>query len=372
MSSMTPSKADTVFKPHNKDGDISSIVSLPVRAEDLATLLGGELIGNPDVPLSTLGSIEDGSAETLTFIRSSNYAKFWADSLCGCALVTKDIEVPGHNPNTRALILVEDADEAMVMILEAVSPKRARPAPGIHSSAVVDPEARIDPSAAIGPGCTIGARATIGKGAVLMPNVTIGVNAHIGQDTILEPGVVIEDRCIVGSRCHFGANSVVGTDGFGYLPPTDSRPAIKVPQIGTVEIGDDVEFGACVTVDRARFGATTIGDRTKIDNQVHIAHNCVVGTDTLIAGRTTLGGSVTIGDFAMIGGAVVLNDQSVVGKHAKVAGGAIVLESVPDNETYVGMPAMPARQALLNYGAFRELGTFVRKVEKRLKKLESD
>ncbi len=369
---MAAPKADTVFKTQDNDGGVSSIMSLPVRAKDLATLLGGELVGNPDVPLSTLGSVEDGSPETLTFIRSSNYAKFWADSACGCALVTQDIEVPGHNQDTRALIFVKDADEAMVMVLEAVNPKRARPEPGIHSSAVIDPDAKIDPSAAIGPGCTIGAGTSIGAGVVLMPNITIGINASIGKKTILEPGVVIEDRCIIGDRCHIGANCVIGADGFGYLPANELRPSVKVPQIGIVELGNDIELGACVTIDRAKFGATTIGDRTKIDNQVHVAHNCVVGTDTLIAGRTTLGGSVVIGDFAMIGGAAVLNDQSVVGKHAKVAGGAVVLEKVPDGETYVGTPAMPARQALLNYSAFRDLASFVRKVEKRLKKLESE
>jgi len=369
---MTPSSSDSALKAHQRDEALTSGMSLPVSAGVLSELLDGELVGNPDIPLSTLGSIESGPKEALTFIRSSSFAKFWADSLCGCALVSEGIEVPEHDPERRALIFVKDADEAMILVLQAVNPKRARPTTGIHPSAAIDPQAVIDPSAAIGPNCTIGAHSSIGAGVVLMPNVTIGVNTHIGEHTILEPGVVIEDRCIVGNRCHIGANCVIGTDGFGYLPATDSRSALKVPQIGIVELGDDIELGACVTIDRAKFGATTVGDRTKIDNQVHIAHNCIVGKDTLICGRTTLGGSVTIGDFAMIGGAAVLNDQSVVGKNAKVAGGAVVLESVPDGETYVGTPAMPARQALLNYGAFRDLASFVRKVEKRLKKLESD
>lgn len=368
MTSMTTTQSDE----NTDSGDISSLLSLPISAGTLAELLEGELIGNADVPLSTIGSIEDAPAEALTFIRSSSFAKFWASSSCGCALVSAGIEVPGHDPETRALIVVPDADEALVAILDAINPNRVRPSAGIHPSAVIDPAAHIDPSAAIGPGCMVGARSSIGANTVLMHNVTIGVNTHIGADTILEPGVVIEDRCTVGDRCHFGANCVIGTDGFGYLPPTEKRGAMKVPQIGTVELGNDIELGACVTIDRAKLGATTIGDRTKIDNQVHVAHNCVVGTDTLICGRTTLGGSVTVGDFAMIGGAVVLNDQAVVGKHAKVAGGAVVLEGVPEGETYAGMPAMPARQALLNYGSFRELSTFVRKVEKRLKKLEAD
>lgn len=354
------------------DTKVDHTLSLPISSSDLAALLDAQLIGNPDLPLSTIGSIEDGSPETLTFIRSQSFAAQWADSACKVALVSEGIEVPGHDPSTRALIMVKDADEALVVILNAINPKRARPPAGIHPSAIIDPTATVDPSAAIGPGCSIGAHTIIGARVVLMPNVTIGARASIGQETVLEPGVVIEDRCSVGDRCHFGANCVVGTDGFGFLPPTSDRPAIKVPQIGTVEIGDDVEMGACVTVDRAKLGVTSIGHRTKIDNQVHVAHNCVIGTDTLICGRTTLGGSVTIGDFAMIGGAVVLNDQSTVGKHARVAGGAIILDSVPEGETYAGIPGMPARQALLNYASFRELSTFARQVEKRLKKLEAD
>ncbi len=343
-------------------------LSLPISAGALAALLGGELVGNPDTLLSTLGSIEDGTPETLTFIRSASFAKLWDDSACGCALVSKGIEVHENDLTKRAIIRVADADEAMVTILDAINPKRVRPAAGIHGSAVVDAEACVDPSASIGPGCVVGAASTIGAGAVLMSNVTVGAGVVIGRQTILEPGVVVEDRCVIGDRCHLGANSVIGSDGFGFLPPTDSRPAIKVPQIGGVRLGDDIELGACVTIDRAKFGQTTIGDRTKIDNQVHVGHNCIVGTDTLICGRTTLGGSVTVGDFAMIGGAVVLNDHATVGKNARVAGGAIVLEEVPEGETYAGIPAMPARQALLNYSSFRDLSSFMRKVEKHLKK----
>ena len=351
---------------------IDAGLTLPVRAGDLADLLGAELIGSADVQLSELGSITEGSSSTLTFIRSKNFAKQWGDSDCGCALVSAGIEVPDHDPVSRALLVVDDADEAMVLLLAAIDPGRERALPGVHPSAVIDPAASVDPSATISAGCWVGRGSMIDEGVVLMPNVVIGASVRIGSQSILEPGVVVEDRCVIGDRCHIGSNSVIGSDGFGYLPPTDSRPAMKVPQIGTVEIGDEVELGACVTVDRAKFGATTIGSRTKIDNQVHIAHNCVIGSDTLICGRTTLGGSVTIGEHVMIGGAVVLNDHASVGKHAKIAGGAMVLESVPEHETYAGVPAMPARNAMLNYSSFRELSSFMRKVEKRLGKLEPD
>ncbi|MFK7758397.1 MAG: UDP-3-O-(3-hydroxymyristoyl)glucosamine N-acyltransferase [Phycisphaerales bacterium] len=367
MSSMASPDTETPAHPVAQQ----STIAFPMTSGELSVLLGGELIGNPDIEVSTLGSIEDGVSGSLTFIRGKSFAKLWADSKCACALVTRGVDVEGHNPAERALIVVDDADLALVTILRAINPARSLPERGVHPSAVVDATAEIHQDASVGPGCCVGAGTKVGCGAVLVSNVTLGAEVVIGENTVLGSGVVIEDRCIVGSDCDFGANCVIGADGFGYLPPTESRAAIKVPQIGTVEIGDEVELGACVTIDRAKFGSTTVGDRTKIDNQVHIAHNCVVGTDALICGRTTLGGSCVVGDHAMIGGAVVLNDHATVGKSARVAGGAIVLETVPAGETYAGIPAIPARQALANYGSLRDLSSFVRTVEKRLKKLES-
>lgn len=355
---------------HTSNPDPDAI-TLPVRAADLAEALGATLVGNPDVVLDHPGAIDTGNHSTITFIRSSAYAKHWADSECGAALVSRSVEIT-HTDDTRALLIVDDADVAFVRVLQAADPGRARPAPGIHPSAVIHPDAIVSGSAAIGPNCVVGPGARVADHCVLMPNCVLGAGALLGERTVLEPGVIIEDRCVIGARCLVSSNSVIGADGFGFVPPSGDRPAIKVPQIGTVVIGDDVELGACVTVDRAKLGATTIGDRVKIDNQVHVGHNSVIGDDAIICGRSTLGGSVTVGAGALIGGAVVLNDHSVVGPNAKIAGGTIVLERVPENETYAGIPALPARQALANHGALREIGSFVRTTEKRLKKLEKD
>jgi len=341
-----------------------------VRSDELAKLVQGELIGRPDIVLRTLAPIESGGEGALTFIRTQSFAKHWAESKCQAALVTKGVEVPDHNPDQRALIVVDDADLAVVRILQLIDPGVAQPEPGIDPSAHIDPEAHIDPSASIGPGCVVMSHAHIGAGSVLMANVYIGGSARIGADCLIHPGVVVGDRCTMGDRCRLFANSVIGADGFGYLPGDEQRGAVKVPQIGTVEIGDDVEIGACSTIDRAKFGVTRIGNRTKIDNQVHIGHNCVVGDDVLLCGRTTLGGSATIGDRTMVGGAVVLNDQASVGKDVKIAGGSIVLDSISDNQTVLGVPAMPSRIALANAAAQRNLAQFVRKVEKSLKKLD--
>ena len=355
-----------------QSSDPSSPGEVSIRADELAAMVEGRLVGNPAIVLSTLAPIEDGHEGALTFIRSQSFAKGWGESKCQAALVSEGIEISDHDPESRALIYVEDADVAVVKILNAIAPKTALPQSGIHPNACVDPSADVDPSASIGPGCVICKDAHVGRDVVLMANVYVGQDATIGQGTLVHPGVVIGDRCSIGQRGLIFANCVIGADGFGFLLATDDRPVTKVPQIGSVEIGDDVEMGACSTIDRAKFGVTRIGNRTKLDNQVHVAHNCIVGDDVLLCGRTTLGGSATIGDRTMVGGAVVLNDQATVGKDVKIAGGAIVLDEIADGETVLGVPAMPARIAMANIAAQRNLAKFCRRVDKSLKKLDDN
>lgn len=345
---------------------------ISIRADELAVMVEGTLIGKPDLILNTLAAIEAGSPGSLTFIRSSNFAKDWENSKCSAALVTEGIDIPGHDPENRALILVPNADVAIIKILEAIDPGIAKPKTGIHPNATIDESAHIDPTASIGPGCVVCADAIINAGVVLIANVYIGQSTKIEADTFIHPSVVVGDRCTIGQRGLVFANSVIGADGFGFLPATKDHPALKIPQIGIVEIGDDVEIGACSTIDRAKFGATTIGHRTKLDNQVHVAHNCKIGNDILLCGRTTLGGSVTIGDRTIVGGAVVLNDQATVGEDVKIAGGTIVLDEIASGETVLGVPAMPVRTALANIAAQRNLAKFCRRVDKTLKKLDEN
>jgi len=209
-----------------------------------ANAVEGTLVGNPDIVLKALSAIEDGGEGSLTFIRSSNFAKNWEHSNCQAALVTEGFDIPGHDPENRALIYVPDADVAVIKILEAIDPGIAAPAVGIHPNATIDPSATISTSASIGPGCVICKDATIGDHVVLIANVYIGQRTQVGNNTFVHPGVVVGDRCTVGQRGLIFANCAIGADGFGFLIATKDRPTMKVPQIGYVEIGDDVEIGA--------------------------------------------------------------------------------------------------------------------------------
>ncbi len=348
---------------HDDDAQLS------MAAGDLAELLGGSLDGPADLQLTGIAAIESGGPGDLTFIRAAQFAKRWPESRCSAALVSEGIDIPGSTPG-RAIIRVPDADAAFAAILGRIDPGIHTPPPGIHPSSTVDPEAQVDPAARVGPNCTIGPGARVGASAVLIAGVHIGAHADTGEGSTLHPGVVIADRCRLGDRCVVHPNAVIGSDGFGFIPPTEDKPAIRIPQIGTVEIGAECEIGAGSTIDRAKLGVTRLGDRVKLDNLVHIGHNTTVGDDSILCGRVTIGGSVTIGKRVMCGGSVTFSDQITIGDNARIAGGTVAMDDIPAGETYVGMPAMPARTAMANYSAFRTLSEFTRRTDKAIARID--
>lgn len=342
---------------------------LSIASGDLAELLGGSLQGPADLTLTGIAAIETGGPGDLTFIRTPQFAKQWPTSKCSAALVTEGVEIADPDP-ARAIIHVPDADIAFAAILDRVDPGVHTPSPGVHPSSTVDPAATVHPSACIGPNCSVAPNATIGESVVLIANVHVGAGSCIDAESVLHPGVVIGDRCRIGKRCIVHPNAVVGSDGFGFIPPTEDQPAIRIPQIGTVVIGDDCEIGAGTTIDRAKLGVTRLGDRVKLDNLVHLGHNVTIGDDSILCARVTVGGSVTIGSRVMCGGSVTFSDQLTIGDGARIAGGAISMDDIPAGETYLGVPAMPARTGMANYAAFKSLSDFTRRTDKAIAKLK--
>ena len=326
----------------------------------LAAHLRAELLGPAHLPISRLETIERAGPGSLTFIRSVPFAAMWAASGASAALTTRGLPIPGHDPRTRALLVVPDADLALSTVLELFAAPPRPVVRGRHPTAFIDPSAMVHPTASIGPCCVVGAGATIAEGAILMANITIGPDASIGPCTILHPGVVIGERCRIGAGCILHGGVVIGADGFGYLP-SPAGP-VKVPHIGNVEIGDAVEIGANSCIDRAKFGSTTIGSGTKIDNMVQIAHNCRVGRACLICGVTGIAGSVTLGDGVVIGGHVGIADNLTIGARAVIGAKSGVTRDVPAGETWWGFPADHARDAARAYAIHRELPELARRV----------
>lgn len=327
----------------------------PLTTGQLATELGASLTGPADITITGAESLDLAGPGQIAFIRSAKFAKAWPASKAVAVLITRGIELPAGGDTGRAVLTVADADLAMTRVLELLMPPRERVAPGVHPSAVIAPSATIDPTACIGPFVCMAAGASVGPNTVIHAGVRLGAGSSIGEGTVLHTNVVVLERCVIGPRCILHPNVVVGADGFGYTLDPAARALVKIPHIGNVVIGADVEIGAGTCIDRGKFGATTIGDGTKIDNLVQIAHNCRIGRSVVICGCAAIAGSATIGDGVMIGGSAGVADNITVNAGARIAAHSGVMSDVPPGETYTGAPAVPHRDWARATIAFRRL-----------------
>lgn len=331
----------------------------------IAAAVDGDLQGPGDLAIGGLDDMAGAQRGQLTFIGSDKYAQRWADCQASAALVSRGIALePGEG---RALIVVDDADLAMARVLALFQPPVAVPAQGIHETAVIDPTARLGKNVRIGPHCHVGPGASIGDETILHAHITVMAQASVGSGCVLYPGVVIRERCILGDRCILHPNASIGADGFGYRPEmTEQGPRlVKIPQIGIVRLGHDVEIGANTCIDRAKFSQTVIGDGTKIDNLVQIAHNCRIGRMCVIAGCVAMAGSVTVGDGVVIGGGCQIADHLTIHDRATLAGSTHLMNDVPAGETWAGIPGRPYKQAAREYAAIRRLPDLVKQAKRR-------
>jgi len=311
---------------------------------ELAKLVGADQIDGPEhLEIAGLNTLDHAGPADLTFIGSERHAARWIESKALAALVTQGVEVPGHDPTRRSLLRVRDADLAMAKLLALFAPPDLNaPTPGIAEDATIHPDADVDSTAVIRPGVRIGRGAVIGPRTVIEENVVIGPLVRIGTECVLRAGVVVRDRCEIGDRVSIHPNAVIGADGFGYRP--DGRGGlIKIPHIGIVVIHDDVEVGACVTIDRAKFGRTEIGPHSKLDNLVQIGHNVRIGRGCALSAQVGIAGSVTVGDFVLMGGKAGVADHIRIGNQVKVAAYTGVMRDAEDGEILVGTPAMPSK-----------------------------
>ena len=345
--------------------------SAPARADpcswttgELARALAAELIGPDDLRLTRLDTLDRADRATLAFIRDEKYAQRWASSDAGAAIVSRGITPVGHDPQRRALLIVGDADQALITLLETIAPSHVAPEVGVHPSAVIDPTARIGRDARIGPGVVIGPGSSVGEGSILHANAVLGAAVTIGRACDLRAGVVVEDRCRLGDGVIIHPNAVVGADGFGYRPDPEGRGLVKIPHAGHVEIGDGVEIGAGAMIDRGKFGATIIGAGAKIDNLVQIAHNCRVGRSCVICGSCGIAGSVTIGDGALLGGGVGVKDNITIGAGAQIGARSGVMDDIPDGEVWVGYPARPAKETMRIIAAMLRLPKLMKQLRR--------
>ena len=320
---------------------------------EINELLNGALIGDTTSIIQGPEELQKAEPHHITFIGSKKYASHWTNSKASAAIINEDIDVkPGEN---RALIKVKNADLAMAQILEIFQPEMPVFETDIHPTAVIHETATIGKGCKIGANTYVGKDVVLGEGVVLYPNVTILDETAIGKNSVVWSGTVIRERCTIGAHCIFHSNVSIGADGFGYRPSTDGRGLVKIPQIGTVIIGNDVEIGANSCVDRGKFSATIIGDNCKIDNQVQIAHNCIMGRSCIMAGHSGLAGSVTLGDGVIIGGSASIKDHTTIHSGVTVGAGSGVVGDIEAGKTVLGYPAQESREMLKQWVMMRRL-----------------
>ncbi|WP_372744782.1 UDP-3-O-(3-hydroxymyristoyl)glucosamine N-acyltransferase [Lutibacter sp.] len=322
--------------------------------QEINSILNGELLGTTSHKITGPEHLSKATENQISFIGNKKFVHLWKSSKASVAIVNLNLLVePTEN---RAIIKVKDADLAMAKLLEVFNPDLPKLEQDIHPTAVIDETAKIGAHCKIGANCYVGKNVELGDNVHLYPNVVIFEASKIGYRTVIWSGTVIRERTEIGNDCIFHLNVSIGADGFGYRPKEDGSGLLKVPHIGNVIIGNNVEIGANSSVDRAKFSATIIGDGCKIDNLVQIAHNCVLGRSCIMAGSSGLAGSVTLGDGVIIGGASSIKDHVTIGSGAVVGGGSGVMSDVPAGKTVVGYPATDARDTFRQWVAIKKLG----------------
>jgi UDP-3-O-[3-hydroxymyristoyl] glucosamine N-acyltransferase len=322
----------------------------------------GALTGDREVVITGVNQVSEATANQLTFIGEKKYIRLWQQSNASAAIVDSRFDLEADQG--RALISVPDPDLALAKVLAIFSPEPPRCEAGIHSTAVIDETATIGVGAAIGAGCYIGPGVVVGENTKFYPNVTVLDDTNIGSGTVIWSGTVIRERCKIGKQCIIHPNVSIGADGFGYRPSPDGKGMVKIPQIGNVEIGDHVEIGAGSCIDRGKFSSTIVGDGTKIDNLVQIAHNCKIGRSCVMAGQSGLAGSVTLGDGVIMGGRAIVSDHVTIGAGAILGGNTGVISDVKPGKTLLGIPADDYRKTMRLWASLKHIPDFIQKIKK--------
>jgi UDP-3-O-[3-hydroxymyristoyl] glucosamine N-acyltransferase len=321
---------------------------------ELASRVSGEVAGDGRRRIEAIRTLEAAGPADLSFLTSPRYREAAKSSRAGALLVgRREPELPVDQ------LVVRSPSHALAQLLTLFHPEPAA-APGAHPTAIVGEGCAIDPSAHLGAYVVVGAGATIGPRAVLHPHVVVGERCAVGEASVLFPHAVLYPGVTIGARCRVHAGVVLGADGFGYA--SDRSGHTRIPQVGDVAIGDDVEIGALSAVDRALLGTTAVGDGTKIDNLVQVGHNVVLGRGVILCGQAGLAGSARLGDGVVVGGQAGIGGHLEIGAGVRVASKSAVYESVPAGKTVAGIPATEIQQWRRGQALMRRLGEIWRRV----------
>ncbi len=298
--------------------------------DSLAALVGGQVHGDGQAPIIGVADLRMASPQHLGFIRDPEFLSLGQKSKAGALLVSEVMDLSATQ------IVVRNVGAAFARVALHFHPQPRAESHSIHPTAVVDPQAVLQEPVQVGPHAVLEAGVRVGPGTVIQAGVVVGKGCQIGADCVLYPRVVLYSRVRLGDRVILHAGCVLGADGFGYAP--DGEAYVKVPQMGTVQLGDDVEVGANTTIDRGTLGATKVGEGSKLDNLVHLGHNCVLGKHNILAGFSALSGSTVIGDRVAMMGHTMSAGHVKVCDDARIGGNSVIYGDINEPGDYLGYP----------------------------------
>jgi len=333
-----------------------------LTAGEVAERLQGKVLGDASVAVTGLKPANHASQGDLTFAENEKYLAAAGQTEAAAILVPEGFMAEG-----KTLIQVRNVRVALAVALEIFVPER-KYAPGIHASAVVSETADVDPSASIGPQCVVEDGVKVGPNTTLISHVHVGAGSSIGADCRIFPNVTLYHQTVVGERVRIHAGTVVGSDGYGYV--FDEGQHKKIPQVGNVVIENDVEIGSNVSIDRGAIGPTLIGQGTKIDNLVQIAHNVSTGQHCLLISQVGIAGSTTLGSYVTLAGQAGIAGHLKIGDQVTLAAKSGVMHNIPNGEKWMGAPAQPDKQMKRQLLAAQQLPELIRRVRQLEKELE--
>lgn len=335
---------------------------MDVTLDELARLVGGKVTGDGRTVIRAVNGIKEAGPGDITFLANTKYAPLLAATKASAVIVSDGTSAPIPT------LSVRNPDLAFGLVAERLSGPAHRPPAGVHPSAVVAKSAVLGRNVSVGAGTVVEENASIGDNTVLHPQVYVGRETTIGPDALIYPQVVIREKCKVGARVIIHSGTVVGSDGFGYA--TEKGVHHKIPQVGVVILEDDVELGANVTVDRARFGRTVIGRGTKIDNLVQIGHNVVLGQGCLLVSQAGIAGSTRLGNYVVMAGQSGLIGHLDIGDQAIITAQSGLTKDVPAGGVMSGSPATDRRTHLKELAALSKLPEALQEIRKLRQELE--
>lgn len=335
-----------------------------VSVKEIAGIIKGEVVGDDALQINNLGSIESAKEGEISFAFAKKHLEKLEESNASCVIVPDSFS----SPSDKTLIKTSDPRAAFISLLRAFY-KPEKNKPGIHQSAVISKGAKVAKTAYIGPNAVIEENASVGENTTIEAGVFVGKNSSVGSDTLICANVSIYHNCSIGNNVIIHSGTVVGSDGFGFIQSEDGIRH-KIPQVGKVAIKDNVEIGSNVSIDRGTIGETVIGEGTKLDNLIQVAHNVKIGKNVVIAGSSGIAGSVVIEDNVTIAAQVGVKDHVRIGKGVIIGAKSAVKDDIAPGRIVAGIPAKEALQFAKEVAALTRLTTNVTKIFKLLKKAE--